>query len=346
MVAGPAPLGAAALGERWVVRHRLADGSATDAVGWIDELGPERIELSGVDGATQQVSPAAVILARRAPAALGGPDPRRVPAEELQQRSLPGWLARHEPLGEWTLRAGDGFTGRANSCLAVGDPGVGVDEATRRIIAHAGTHGIAPMAQVITGSGPELALRARGWTTTYEATDVLVVRLTELLEDRPQSATIEVSETLHDSWRTAYQLSRPNQADPAVLELILDGHPPRAFASRTGSTQPSSTQPGSTQPSSTPPSSGQPPDGAPAVSIGRGHLSRDWLGLAAIWTDPEHRRTGLATAVLAALGHWGARRGARYAYLQVAVANRPAHRAYERLGFVRHHAYGYLRPPD
>ena len=33
-----------------------------------------------------------------------------------------GW-PYHEPLGEWTLRAGGGFTGRANSCHAVGDPG-------------------------------------------------------------------------------------------------------------------------------------------------------------------------------------------------------------------------------
>jgi hypothetical protein len=41
----------------------------------------------------------------------------------LERRALPGWLALHEPLGEWTLRAAGGFTGRANSCLAVGDPG-------------------------------------------------------------------------------------------------------------------------------------------------------------------------------------------------------------------------------
>ena len=46
-----------------------------------------------------------------------------------------------------------------------------------------------------------------------------------------------------------------------------------------------------------------------------------------------------------ALGHWAARRGARYAYLQVDVANQPALRTYERLGFVRHHGYLYLAPP-
>ena len=63
-----------------------------------------------------------IIAARRVPAAAGGPDPRRISAADLQRHALLGWLAWHEPLGEWTLRAGGGFTRRANSCHAVGDP--------------------------------------------------------------------------------------------------------------------------------------------------------------------------------------------------------------------------------
>jgi ribosomal protein S18 acetylase RimI-like enzyme len=45
------------------------------------------------------------------------------------------------------------------------------------------------------------------------------------------------------------------------------------------------------------------------------------------------------------LGHWAARRGARYAYLQVTAANTDALAAYERMGFRRHHSYRYLAPP-
>ena len=74
-----------------------------------------------------------------------------------------------------------GFTGRANSCLAVGDPGMAVADAAARIEAYAVAHGIAPLAQVVTGSDEDAALRALGWRETYVATDVLAVRLADLL---------------------------------------------------------------------------------------------------------------------------------------------------------------------
>jgi N-acetylglutamate synthase len=48
--------------------------------------------------------------------------------------------------------------------------------------------------------------------------------------------------------------------------------------------------------------------------------------------------------MMSALGHWAARHGARYAYVQVATINEPAIAAYRRLGFVPHHSYLYLAP--
>jgi len=321
-------LGAAVPGERWVIRYRLTDGSATDLIGWLDAVSPEAVQLTTVDQQRHAVPRSAIIATRRAPAAQGGPDPRRVSAADLERWALPGWLAIHEPLGQWTLRAGAGFTGRANACLAVGDPGRPIAQAAARVVAYAEEHGIAPRAQVIDGSAEEAELRALGWVDCYVPTDVLAVRLADFLTDRPAPAGVRVVEELEPSWWAAYQRSRPNSADPAILRMILDGQPPRAFASVD--------DPGVEN-------HGVDERDRP-VAIARGHLSADWLGLTSIWTNPDHRRQGWATAMMRALGHWAARRGARYGYLQVATANTEAITAYERLGFVGHHRYLYLTP--
>jgi ribosomal protein S18 acetylase RimI-like enzyme len=312
------PLSSARAGQRWVVRVRLPDGSATDVVGWIDSVSTGELTVVTLDQTRQVVDQAAVLLARRAPLARGAPPPDRVSAVELERRSLRGWLALAESLGEWTLRAAGGFTGRGNSCHAVGDPGVPVAAAAEQVVEFARRHGIAPMAQVITGSEEEQALRALGWTDTYVPVHVMAVRLTELLSEETPPTGVRVTETLEPSWQAAYARSRPNNADPQLLRMILDGNPPRAFASA----------------------------GEEIIGIARGHLSGDWLGLASVWTSPDHRRRGWATRLSLALGDWAGRRGARYAYLQVDVANDRAIRSYQRLGFTRHHGYLYLAPPE
>jgi GNAT superfamily N-acetyltransferase len=317
------PLAGALPGERWVVRCRLPDGSATDVIGWIEALHTTSVRLSSIDQASQVIERSKIIAARRAPAAAGGPDPRRISAADLQRHALPGWLAWHEPLGDWTLRAGGGFTRRANSCHAIGDPGVPIPQAGKQIIGFAAVHDIAPMAQVIEGSREEQALRGLGWLSSDQPTAVVVTRLADFLAGRPVKPAVKVSERLEPGWDEAYQQSRPNSADPAIVRMILEGNPPRAFASVVGQ---------------------GPDDHSKVVAIARGHQNQNWLGLAAIWTRPDHRRRGLATAMITALSHWAARQGARYAYIQVASIAEPALAAYTKLGFVHHHSYVYLSP--
>ena len=317
-------LDAAAPGERWVVRVRRPDGSATDVVGWLVARGPDAVTLAGPvdplsgEGPQTRVPGDTVLLARRAPAAAGGPDPRRTGADVLEQLAAPAWAGDIEPLGEWTLRAAGGFTGRANACLAVGDPGRPVAEAAAAIEAYAARHGIAPLASVVSGSAEDEALRRLGWRETYVPTQVLAVRLADVLGDRPVDPRVVVDDTLTSAWRAAYDESRPSSADPAAVTAVLEGRPPRAYASVLVEGQ--------------------------VVALGRGHLNQAWLGLAALWVRPGARRQGLGTALVVALGHWAARRGARYAYLQVAVANTEAVAAYARLGFVPHHRYHYREP--
>ena len=317
------PLAAACLGERWVVRYWLPDGSATDIVGWIEALHPTSVQLATLDPAVRVIERSMIIAARRAPAAAGGPHPRRISAHDVQRHALPGWLAWHEPLGEWTLRTAGGFTRRANSCHAVGDPGMPIQQAAQRIIGFAAAHDIAPLAQLIEGSAEEQALQRLGWVVTDHPTVVLTSRLADFLEGRPAEGVAKITETLQPNWEEAYHRSRPNSADPAIVRMILEGNPPRAFAAVTGEGR---------------------DDHSELIAMARGHRNEDWLGLASIWTRSDHRRRGLATAMMAALGHWAARQGARYAYLQVATVNQPGIAAYRSLGFIHHHAYRYLAP--
>jgi ribosomal protein S18 acetylase RimI-like enzyme len=71
----------------------------------------------------------------------------------------------------------------------------------------------------------------------------------------------------------------------------------------------------------------------------------DWAGITNVWVSPSHRRQGLGTVVMGALLEWAAERGATTAYLQVRGDNPNALAAYDRLGFVTHHAYRYLTAP-
>ncbi len=83
----------------------------------------------------------------------------------------------------------------------------------------------------------------------------------------------------------------------------------------------------------------------PGLARGFAAYAEDWIGFRAIEVAPDHRRLGLARAVMAALAGWGAERGATTAYLQVLADNEPAVALYEGLGFQTHHAYAYVAPP-
>ena len=61
------------------------------------------------------------------------------------------------------------------------------------------------MAQVITGSAEESALRGLGWLDTYVPVDVLAIRLADFLADRPPPADVRIAEDLAESWLAAYQ---------------------------------------------------------------------------------------------------------------------------------------------
>ena len=93
-----------------------------------------------------------------------------IPIPELERAAAAGWRAPEEsPLGSWLLRAADGFTGRANSALAIGDPGLPLGAAVGEVRQWYQARGLPAMVAVSFPLGqPERSavdqfLDERGW---------------------------------------------------------------------------------------------------------------------------------------------------------------------------------------
>jgi N-acetylglutamate synthase len=157
----------ALVGRRVALRHRLPEVAGrpmlTDAVGELVEDGPAAVLVHTRRGVVR-IARDAVVAVREIPP----PMPRRpswaavARLERICSDAWPAVLTR--PLGQWRLRAAGGFTGRANSALAVGDPGLAVPAALEQVRGFAAEHGLPPLVQVATGSPWHRAILASGWT--------------------------------------------------------------------------------------------------------------------------------------------------------------------------------------
>jgi ribosomal protein S18 acetylase RimI-like enzyme len=93
----------------------------------------------------------------------------RIPAHDAELHVGSLWSTLEtEPLGGWLLRAappdGGRLRRRANSVLAMRDPGLPLDEALEAVRTFYAARDQRPLAQVEAGSELEIALRERGWT--------------------------------------------------------------------------------------------------------------------------------------------------------------------------------------
>ena len=86
--------------------------------------------------------------------------------------------------------------------------------------------------------------------------------------------------------------------------------------------------------------------GEEVVSCGLVTLEGDYAGLFDIYTPPEHRAKGLATALCQRLLEMGRERGATVGWLSVLATNEPALEVYRRLGFETAYEYWYRVPSD
>ncbi|WP_229051672.1 N-acetyltransferase [Aeromicrobium sp. Leaf350] len=301
------PPGAEVVGRRVSVRHRTSDGGASDVVGRVLATAPE-LRLERRDGSVGVVDPATVLIWRLVPdRPVRARRATATPVDQLSRTMARGWPAiERAELGEWEMRASGGFTKRACSTAAFGDPGIGIDGALDQVLAYYAARDLRPLVNLEAGGPWEAALVERGWTPVDGGdTTVLVAQL-----DRrwPLDAEAEVAGDPDDAWLAAY-VSPGESVD--LARQVMGGAPTAAHVRLGG-------------------------------AIARVVVTGEWAGLSALWVPEEKRRPGLARRLVTTCLGWAVEHGADKAYLQVVTGNDPAERLYRAFGFVDHHEYRYL----
>jgi ribosomal protein S18 acetylase RimI-like enzyme len=324
----PPGLGPHCVGVRVVVRRLLpgetgpSGGPAmTDLLGVMEAWDESSTLVRGEDGATTRIALTDIVSGKPVPPR---PSPRmRVSAEQACLLSNASWPAVHtEQVGDWLLRASGGFSARANSVMAVGDPGLPFDDAVDVARAFYAAHDLVPWAQVVVGSDTGARFEAAGWGLARPGEADSQLQLASVVQSAravrrllPGSApAVTVTDRATEAW-LAHDARALAHHDDAVA--VLEGPAQVGFVSV----------------------------GTPAVATGRVAAEGDWAGITDVWVSPDHRRQGLATVVMDAVLEWAAERGATTAYLQVRGDNPAALALYEALGFRTHHTYRYLAAP-
>lgn len=312
-------------GDRVVVRFAKGDGAPGD---WRRDPSATRSDVTGilvsaddrelvVDRDDERVAiPRELVVAVRV---LPDRAVRTSEIRELETAAAHGWPGTDRvTVDGWLLRAGGGWSRRANSAVPLAF-GVTADVATLSVIRRwYDDHGLPTTIAVVdrvlpTGAVPE----------GTDGVRVAVMTRDIRLGRRDPAVAVDVSVTPTDVWLATVIGHRDEVVDPTVaadvLRAVVDGS--LLFASVVV-------------------------DGK-LVATGRGAITRSaetaptWLGLSCLWTHPDHRGHGFGAAVITTLMQDARDAGCDRAYLQVEQDNSAAIRLYRRLGFVRHHGYGY-----
>jgi len=323
----PDPVDGLRPGMRAVVRRRI-DHGVTDALGDVVAIDTDSISVLTRRG-VETIERAAVVAAKEVP-----PKPARrgaphlaISMHDLERIMVEGWppLERAE-LGGWLLRAGSGFTGRANSVLPLGDPGVSLSEAVDRCESWYDERGLrrlfalfGPAGFTVEDDPLSRELLARAYQP-FGSTAVLTAAIRGLPPELPHTsgATVRIESAPSPQWWDAWAAhdERNASAEPSAARAVMSGSPDQLFASLEI-------------------------DGV-VVGIARVAFAQGWAGVFALHVAPGHRRTGVAVQLMGALADAARSRGIRSVYLQVLNASAPALGLYERLGFSTHHEYCYL----
>ena len=317
------------IGQRVVVRTSVAGETGpsggpalTDTLGHLESWSDTVMGVRKADGTLITIALADVVAAKVVPPAVHGAR-RRVSAEELERLAAAGWIPPvTSARGDWLLRAAGGFTGRANSALAIGDPGIPLEDALDAVRSFYADHQLPARAQVVVDSTWDRLVSQRGWFDERPGDGGVVVQAVSVAAAlrsgrRHKSASDKVTILATPTSPWIARFGRADETDPATLNRLLMSGDEVGFAQV----------------------------GDPVTAIGRASTSGDWVGLLAVTVDPGQRRRGLGSAIVLALLDWAAELGAVSAYLQVAATNVAGLSLYEKFGFETHHRYHYLQPP-
>ena len=339
------PLRLDQLGRRVVVRRLLpgetgpSGGPAmSDVLGILETWDDVELSVRREDGRVFHIAHGDIVTAKPVP-------PRasvrqRIPAADVERICSRGWQPTdQQELGDWLLRAAGGFTGRANSALVTGDPGLPIKAALDQLTRWYVDRNLPVLAQVITDSDWLHELQSRGWSSARPDQSDVLVQVGSLSRARrarrggrspsrpaasedgtPVTSAPQLQAVPDEDWIRLY--GRTAGLDTEVVCAVLTSGERVTFASIR-----------------------DPASDGVTVAIGRGVVTGDWLGLAAVEVQPPCRRRGLGRAIVDSLLEWGVSCGALSAYAQVLADNNAALALYERYGFRTHHTYRYLRPP-
>jgi ribosomal protein S18 acetylase RimI-like enzyme len=260
---------------------------------------------------------------------------------DLEEAAAAGWRAPEETMmkgdrrgqgrrvggGGWLLRAAGGFTGRANSALATGDPGMPLADAVGEVCRWYTVRGLPALVSVAYPIGDPDAdpvdrfLAGRGWPVRSGAATVMTAASADVADaaaDAAATVRVDLAAEPDEAWLGRYRFR--GQPLPPIARRLLLSAPWQRFAS--------AREEGRT------------------IAVGRVAVADGWAGLTAVEVDPAHRRRGLGHAITGALAAAAVQRGAANLYLQVENDNTAARALYRQAGFTDHHGYHYRVAPE
>lgn len=298
------------VGTRVVLRYRLPLGSShlySDVTGELLASGAN-LSVAGRRGEIA-VALSDIIAIKAIP-------PRPISRREirdLESAAARGWPGRQSTLLEgWLLRAGSGFTTRANCALPL-QPHASL-EALPAIADWYASRELPLQMQVI----DRLLTAPDGWDK-YRATSMLTASIASL-------NTAKITMTLLDApsaqWLSIFRAGAAVTAEAIEVVSAVEGE--AVFGCHVV-------------------------DGDLAA-IARAAVTvsdsgTKWLGLSSLEVAEPYRRRGIGTTTMDQLTAWGAERGATSVYLQVMQENHAAAAMYRAMGYVEHHTYQYASPP-